>query len=73
MRMAMIVLTLMTVEMEMLLTVVMMAMHVPPFAVQFERQRPAESYQQDPDAGFSDELELCGDAKPPGEHNRPHN
>ena len=68
--MAMIVLSLMAVEVDMRRSIVVVAVHMPPFTIEFECQRNAQDNQKNPYTRFCDELKFIRDMKPRDEDNR---
>jgi hypothetical protein len=72
MAMPVIIVPVVTVEMHMPLTVMLVIMRMPSLAVQSECQRPAEHYQEDAHARFSNDLESLRNAQSPRQYDRPH-
>ena len=68
--MAMIVLSLMAVEVDMRRSIVAMAMHMPLFPVEFPCQGDAQDDQENPYTRFCNEFKFIRDVKPRDEDNR---
>jgi hypothetical protein len=68
---AMILLLPVAVQMDVRTAIVVVTVDVPPFPVQFPRQGPAESDQQEPHTGLRNELKPVRDAKIPCQHHCP--
>ena len=67
---AMIVLLLVAMKMDMRTVIMVMAVDMPPFPVQFPRQCPAQGNKQEPDTGLGKEFKSFGDADIPRQYHR---
>ena len=68
---AMIILLPVAMKMDMWAVIVVMAMDVPSFPIQFPRQCPAQGNKQEPDTGLGEEFKSFGDANAPRQDHSP--